>query len=106
LIRRFRHIRVYAAMAAIGSSSALVHGLIVTAYVRGVLRIITGICMVGLYMVIESWLNEDSPQPVWGQAFAAYAMLTLLAMAAGKFSIVAGDVDSLALFAASSSCFR
>jgi hypothetical protein len=33
LIRRFRHIRVYAAMAAIGSISALVHGLIVTTYV-------------------------------------------------------------------------
>jgi len=62
-------------MAAIGSISALVHGLIVTAYVWIVLRIITGICMVGLYTVIESWLNEDPPQHVRGQAFAANAMV-------------------------------
>jgi MFS family permease len=53
-----------------------------------VLRIITGICMLGLYMVIESWLNEDSPQHVRGQEFAAYAMVTLLTMAVGIYAII------------------
>jgi MFS family permease len=58
LIRRFRHIRVYASMAALGSITALLHGLFVNPWIWGGLRILSGICMVGLYMVIESWLND------------------------------------------------
>jgi len=105
LIRRFRHIRVYAAMAALGSIIALLHGLFVNPWIWGGLRVLSGICMVGLYMVIESWLNEQSPTHLRGKVFAVYMTVTLVAMAIGQFLILAGDINSLNLFALASMLF-
>src|SRR5680860_1558258 len=105
LIRRFRHIRVYAAMAALGSITALLHGLFVNPWIWGGLRVLSGICMVGLYMVIESWLNEQSPTHVRGKVFAVYMTVTLLAMAMGQFLILVGDIHALSLFALASMLF-
>jgi MFS family permease len=72
---------VYASMAALGSITALLHGLFVNPWIWGGLRILSGICMVGLYMVIESWLNEQSPTHVRGKLFSVYMAVTLMAMA-------------------------
>jgi len=105
LIRRFRHIRVYASMAALGSITALLHGLFVNPWIWGGLRILSGICMVGLYMVIESWLNEQSPTHVRGKVFSVYMAVTLMAMAMGQFLILADDITALTLFALASMLF-
>ena len=105
LIRRVGHIRSFAALAAIGSASVLCYGLIVHPVAWAGLRIITGIAVVGVYTVVESWLNEQAPHHTRGQIFAIYMVVTLLSLAAGQYLILTGDPGALALFAVASMLF-
>ena len=105
LIRRVGHIRSFAALAAIGSASVLCYGLIVHPVAWAVLRIITGLTVVGIYMVVESWLNEQAPHHARGRIFALYMMVTLISLAAGQYLILIGDTGALALFAVASMLF-
>lgn len=73
LIRRVGHIRSFAALAAIGSASVLCYGLIVHPVAWAALRVITGIAVVGVYTVVESWLNEQSSHHTRGHIFAIYS---------------------------------
>lgn len=86
LIRRVGHIRTFTALAACSAIVALLHGMIIDPWVWGGLRLINGICLLGLYMVIESWLN-DQAHSKRGQLFAAYMMVSLAALGAGQFLI-------------------
>ncbi|HEY0719713.1 MAG TPA: MFS transporter [Gammaproteobacteria bacterium] len=99
LIRRVGHIRAFAAMAAVVTAAALLHALLVHPSIWFVLRIITGTCMMGLYMVVESWLNAITPNERRGQVFAVYMATTLVALAAGQYLIIAGEVTSVRPFA-------
>jgi MFS family permease len=99
IIRRVGHIRAFAALAATGSATAIMHALLVHPIAWGVLRVISGICMVGLFMVMESWLNVLAPNERRGRIFAAYTALNLTAMATGQFFILVGDPLSFVPFA-------
>lgn len=91
LIHRLGHIRAFALMASVASAMPILHALFVSPLAWGVLRAITGMCLVGLYIVIESWLNILSPNRYRGQIFAAYVAITLVAMALGQFLLLVGD---------------
>ncbi len=99
LIRNVGHIRCFAAFAALGAASSLAFGLLVQPSAWLVLRLVNGFCVLGLYMVVESWLNEQSSGPQRGRVFAFYMMTTLVALGAGQFLLLAGAVDGLGLFA-------
>lgn len=92
LIRRVGHIRAFSAMASIASAAAIVHAMIVDPWVWALLRLVTGVCLVGLYMVLESWLNALSPNAARGRVFAAYMAVTLIAMGAGQYLVLIGEV--------------
>lgn len=99
LIRNVGHIRSFTAFAALGSATSLTFGLAVEPWVWLVLRVINGACIIGLYMVVESWLNEQSAGPRRGRIFAAYMTSTLLALGGGQFLLMAGEISDLTLFA-------
>jgi MFS family permease len=99
IIRRAGHIRAFAAMASVASTTPILHALVVTPWAWGALRLITGVCIVGLYMVIESWLNALAPNSKRGKIFAAYMATTLGALAFGQFLILVGDVLGFTPFA-------
>ncbi len=92
MIRRAGHIRAFAAMASVASTTAIVHAIAVDPWVWAILRMITGVCLVGLYMVMESWLNVLTPNAARGRIFSAYVAVTLVAMGVGQFLVLAGDV--------------
>jgi len=93
IIRRVGHIRTFAALAAISSAAAIIHGLWVDPWVWMGLRLINGITLLGLYMVIESWINEKVTDHR-GQVFGVYMMVSLFAYGAGQFLIgVYGPMD-------------
>ena len=54
------HIRVFASLASIASCAVLVHFVWVAPVSWGVLRFVFGFCMAGLFVVVESWLNDAS----------------------------------------------
>ncbi|MFW6020558.1 MAG: MFS transporter, partial [Guyparkeria sp.] len=86
IIRRVGHIRTFAALAAISSAAAILHGLWVEPWFWVVLRLINGVTLLGLYMVIESWINEKATTHR-GQIFGIYMMVSLFAYGAGQFLI-------------------
>jgi len=98
-IRRVGHIRCFAAFAALGAAVALAFGLWVSPWTWLPLRILNGACVVGVYMVVESWLNEQTTGPFRGRVFAVYMMSTLVALAGGQFLLLAADPSGLTLFA-------
>jgi MFS family permease len=88
LIRHIGSIRCYAALAAIASACAFMHTLLVSPIAWAALRCISGICMVGLYMVVESWLNGTTTSARRGQVFAVYVIVTLSAQAIGQLLLL------------------
>ncbi|MDT8404962.1 MFS transporter [Sulfuriflexus sp.] len=98
LIHRVGHIRAFAVMATIASAAAVAYAIWVDPLIWGLLRVLTGICMVGLYMVIESWLNSVAPSHLRGQIFSIYMAVTLLAMAGGQYLLLLGEVAGFELF--------
>ena len=91
LIRRVGHIRSFAAMASLASTMPILHALWVEPWYWAVLRLITGVCLVGLYIVVESWLNVLAPRQQRGKVFALYMTVSCVAMALGQWLLLVGD---------------
>lgn len=105
LIRRAGHIRGFAVVAALGSCTALVYGLWVEPVAWIVTRFVTGLCLVGIYMIIESWLNAQAANAIRGRIFATYMLVNLVFLALGQYLILAGDIANLKLFAVAAMLF-
>ena len=58
LVRQIGHIRVFAALAAVASMAILVQGSFVNPLVWAAMRLVSGLCFAGIYVVAESWLND------------------------------------------------
>ncbi|HEX5352728.1 MAG TPA: MFS transporter [Rhodanobacteraceae bacterium] len=84
LVRRIGHIRAFAFCAACAACVALLHALGSNPVVWLLLRLLTGIVLVGLYAIIESWLNAQSTPGQRGTVFAAYMVVNLCALALGQ----------------------
>jgi MFS family permease len=98
LIEQVGHIRAFAAFAAVATTTALLHGLYVSAIFWSLLRVVTGVMTMGLYMVIESWLNECTVPQSRGRVFSVYMMLSYLGVGAGQLLLNTGDVAGPQLF--------
>lgn len=99
IIRRVGHIRAFAAMASIASTVPILHALWVDPWFWGALRLIAGICLVGLYIVIESWLNALAPSNHRGKVFSIYMSVTFIALALGQWLILVGEKNGFVQFA-------
>lgn len=98
LIERAGHIRAFTALASLASAAALGHIIIIDPIAWTVFRAISGFCFAGIYMVIESWLNERATNETRGQVLAAYMVVNLLSLTVGQFLIAAADPLSYVLF--------
>lgn len=98
LIRRIGHIRAFTAMAALAAVVSLLYGMLVNPWVWWVLRVIHGITMVAIYMIIESWLNEQMHDKR-GKIFAAYMMVSFVALGLGQFMIAIYGAEHMGSFA-------
>ncbi|MGY6554822.1 MAG: MFS transporter [Wenzhouxiangella sp.] len=102
VIRRVGHVRMFAALASVASVATLTHGLLVHPAVWMLGRVIMGLCIVGIYIVIESWLNSQTSNENRGHVFSAYMTTTLIGLGLGQLLLMAGDVETLFLFALAS----
>lgn len=102
LVQRVGHVRVFAAMTALASATPLLHGLVLNAWIWGLLRLLTGFCLAVLYVVIESWLNEQSTNENRGIVFSTYVMITLTVLAVGQMMVLLYDPFEMHLFAIAS----
>jgi MFS family permease len=60
---------------------------------------LSGFCFAGLYMVIESWLNESAENSNRGQIFSTYMVINLTAVTLGQLVLPLGDPARFELFA-------
>jgi len=98
LIERVGHIRAFAVFAAMTTGMVMLHGLFVSAALWAVLRLLTGISTIGLYMVIESWLNECAEPRARGRIFSMYMIMSYLGMSVGQQLLNVGSVATQELF--------
>ena len=99
IVRRVGHIRAFAVCAAIAASGVLVMPLAVHPAVWIPLRALSGVCFAGLFMVIESWLNERATRVNRGQILATYMVINLSAVTAGQMVLPLAAPTGFALFA-------
>ena len=59
---------------------------------------ISGFCFSVLFVVIESWLNEQSSNETRGIVFAVYSMITLTVFAVGQMMTLLYDPKTFQLF--------
>lgn len=98
LIRRAGHIRTFAAVVAMASTSALVHALVFEPIVWWAVRLLSGACIAILFMVIESWLNEKSTNETRGLVFSVYTAINLTVISIGQLMIAFGNPEGFPLF--------
>lgn len=102
MVRRAGHIRAYAALTGLVSAAPLLHGLFVTELAWFLMRMLSGFCFAGLFMIIESWLNERSEDSARGRTMAVYAIVNLLALVAGQTLLGFSMPETFTLFAIAS----
>lgn len=93
------HIRVYAALAAVLSAAMMGVGLTDAWVPWAVLRLVTGVCFAGQYVVAESWLNDLATNENRGRLLAVYTVIATGAFAVGQASIFAFDAEVVTGFA-------
>ena len=88
LLRRLGHIRVFATLAAISSAAILVQGCLVNPFVWSAMRLVSGLCLAGIYVVAESWLNDRASRENRGRLFAVYMVVLYVGLGAAQFLLV------------------
>ena len=83
LVAKVGHVRVFAAFASTASFSILIHATFVNPIVWSLARFLTGMSIVAIFIVIESWLNDRANNKTRGKLLSAYMFITFCSMAFG-----------------------
>ena len=97
LVRRVGHIRCFAVLTSVMAASILSLGLLENYYFWMLLRVVTGFSIVGLYLVIESWLNAEVGNEVRGGVLAIYTVIVLSCLALGQLLLNMSPPDGYTL---------
>jgi MFS family permease len=89
LLRQVGHVRVFAALAAVASAAILLQGSFVQPLVWGLMRLVSGLCLAGIYVVAESWLNDRATRTNRGRLFAVYMLILYVGLGAAQFLLIA-----------------
>lgn len=98
IVRQVGHIRAFAVFAAFMTVIAIVHGLYLSAWLWAVLRIFNGLCVTGLCMVLESWLNEKVAYDFRGRLLSIYMVLGYFGSGSGQLLLNVSDVQGQTIF--------
>ena len=98
LLRQLGHIRVFATLAAIASVAILVQGCFVNPFAWGAMRLLSGLCFSGIYVVAESWLNDRASRANRGRLFAVYMLVLYGGLGAAQFLLILADPRTLIPF--------
>ncbi len=81
MIRRIGHIRAFSFFTAVVACVTLLHGLLIDAWFWALLRFIAGAAMIGLYTIVESWLNSYAQPAHRARIFSVYMVVSLGSLA-------------------------
>ena len=83
LVGKVGHIRVFAAFASMASLAILLHAVFVDPYVWVAGRFLTGLSLIGVYIVVESWLNDRATNRNRGEVLSVYMFITFFGLGLG-----------------------
>jgi len=98
MIASVGHIRAFAAFASIMSVSVLAHILYIEALTWFFMRVISGFCMAGMIMIVESWLNERAENKTRGRILSIYMMTNYFGAGIGQFVLLVAHPAEFQLF--------
>ncbi len=97
-LRNVGHVRVFAALASLASASFVLPALFVNPVLWFAMRLVTGFCLAGLYVVIESWLNDQASPENRGRVLSIYMIVTMSGVTGGQFLLNVADPAGFELF--------
>ncbi len=98
LLRQIGHIRVFAALAAVASAATLVQALFVDPFAWAAMRLTTGLCFAGIYVVAESWLNDRATRANRGRLLAVYMLVLYIGLGSAQFLLIVSRPNTPAPF--------
>lgn len=102
MIKRVGHVRVFAALASLISAVMILYAAFPSPVFWTLLRIIIGFCFSGVYVVAESWLNDNSTNQTRGQVLSVYLIVQLIGIVSAQGLLNFGDPGGYFLFVISS----
>jgi MFS family permease len=105
VIRAVGHIRAFATFAATAAVAALLFQVGVDTTLWFALRVVHGICIAGLSTVVDSWINERTPNAARGRVIALYTITITLALGGSQLLIGLFEVTSAQLIMVVSGLF-
>lgn len=91
LVVRVGHIRAFAAFVSLFSASTLGYAVQSHPALWMALRFIDGLCVAGVYICLESWLNEKAQPRERGTVLAGYMIALYTGQALGQFLLTLSD---------------
>ncbi len=92
------HIRTFAALASTASAVALVHLITFDPWSWGAMRLLSGFCFSGLYIVAESWLNGSATNESRGSLLSIYFIVQTGGVTAGQLLLNLSSPEGILLF--------
>ena len=102
VVARGGHIRSFTVFGTIASAAQLMHVVWVDPISWWGLRFITGACLCGLYMVMESWINERAGKEHRGRILSFYQIVNLGAVTVGQMLLNLYEPAGFELFVVAS----
>ena len=100
VIDRVGHIRAFSALAVLAADAALLHALIGMPYAWAAFRAVIGLAVAGLFVVVESWLNDKSSSETRGRTFATYQVASWAAAGIAPLLLSVTNPNNPLLFTA------
>jgi Arabinose efflux permease len=105
LVRRVGHIRAFTALAALLAVVALGFSQAGGTAAWIALRALSGVCLAGLFTVVEAWINLRSLNATRGRAVSIYMVATKIALMLSPLSIGFGEIGGNGLFMLTAALF-
>ncbi|MEO9655800.1 MFS transporter [Marinomonas sp.] len=97
-VKNVGHIRVFAAVASLASITILMQSVIVDPWFWMLMRMGTGLCYAGLFIVTESWLNDIATNKTRGRLFSIYIIEIWASQTLGQFLLNTASPGGFGLF--------
>ena len=97
-LKRVGHIRVFAALASLASIAILLHSVFLDPVSWFFIRIMTGVSLSGIYVIMESWLNDKSNNQTRGKILSLYMVITFVFVGLGQLLLNLSNPIKVDLF--------
>jgi MFS family permease len=98
MIRRVGHVRVFAALGSFISAALILFPTLTDPVAWTLLRVVLGFCFCGVYITVESWLNDASSNETRGRAMSLYLIVQMVGIIAAQALLNLPDPTGFLLF--------